>query len=140
MRKTGINYKTKQKNIILDFLKSLNGKPMSIQEICENLEKMSMSVGFTTVYRNLERLVKEGKMKKYNIDNGRISYYQYVDEGEIDKNLFFYLKCEICNKLINFKCTKLENIQNHLLKEHNFDINSVKTVFYGKCNECKKGV
>jgi Fur family ferric uptake transcriptional regulator len=35
-------------------------------------------------------------------------------------------------------CEELNEIGEHLLKEHNFKLNSMRTVFYGMCDECIK--
>lgn len=129
-------YKTKQKQIILSFIKSLNDKSVSIHQISRYLEEKGTYVGTSTIYRYLDQLVKAGDVKKYYIGNERTAYFRYIGEDKKNDGQVFYLKCEICNSLVNFKCSRLQNIQEHLLEEHDFNINYINTVFYGKCSKC----
>ena len=49
---------------------------------------------------------------------------------------FLQYKCEKCGKLIHLHCDELEEIQTHILKEHRFKMDPMRTVFYGLCENC----
>lgn len=53
---------------LLELMKSQAGRHLTVHEICGLLEEKGASVGMTTVYRNLEKLVDQGIIAKYTID------------------------------------------------------------------------
>lgn len=129
-------YKTKQKEIILDYLKSNEDSHVTIDEVFNYLSEQGNKVGRTTVYRHMEKLADDGVLRKYYIEEGIGSCYQYIGERE-DCHQHFHLKCTECKELIHLKCSYLEDLNNHILKDHNFKINNTKTVFYGICENCR---
>ena len=50
-------YKTKQMTEILTFLKSVQGRHVTVNEICDFFREKGISVGTTTIYRHLEKMV-----------------------------------------------------------------------------------
>ena len=76
-------YKTKQMTEILTFLKSVQGRHVTVNEICDLFREKGISVGTTTIYRHLERMVKEGLAAKYVIDGSSSACFEYIgDHGE----------------------------------------------------------
>lgn len=130
------NYNTKQKEEILSYLKSLNGNHVTVQQVVDHFEKVNNPIGMTTIYRYLEKLEKIGIVKRYIIDGVSGACFQYAGDKNQQCNQHFHFKCESCGQLIHFECKELEGLQTHLLGNHGFDINSLKTVFYGKCDKC----
>lgn len=133
--KKSISYKTKQKESILLYIKSLNGKHVTINQITDHFLNNDMKIGMTTVYRYLDKLVNDGVVRKYIMDGVSGACYQYVGEEDQLKE-HFHFKCDECGGLIHFECDELESIQEHLLKKHGFNLNSFKTMLYGKCDKC----
>lgn len=129
-------YKTKQKNEIIDYLKSNTNVRLTVNDISEHFKQNNISVGIATIYRHLEQLVLDGTVKKYYVDGFSGAYFEYVGNKCDNIEQCFYLKCENCGKLVPFHCHELENLKQHFLKDHGFIINSPKTVFYGVCNDC----
>ncbi len=136
MRTLG-GYKTKQREQIEDCLKTLEGKHFTADELFEVLEKSGMGVGRTTVYRTLERLEGEGKIRKYSAESGQKACYQYLKDGECCHE-HFHLKCESCGKLIHVECESINDLCHHMKQDHKFAVNRLKTVLYGVCEECQK--
>jgi Fur family ferric uptake transcriptional regulator len=137
MAKRPANYHTRQGQYILDYMKSLAGGHVTISQIVRHFEDTEDAIGQTTVYRHLERLVDEGKIRKYILGDGKSACYQYIDEVKCREH--FHLKCEICGALFHADCDFLDKIEKHLLRSHNFQINLLKTVFYGTCKNCLAG-
>ena len=50
-------YQTKQMAELLAFLKSVPGSHITVNDICDHFKKEGITVGMTTVYRHLERMV-----------------------------------------------------------------------------------
>jgi Fur family ferric uptake transcriptional regulator len=132
------NYRTRQGQCILDYMKSLKGGHVTINDIVRHFEDAEELIGQTTVYRHLEKLAAKGKIRKYVLHDGKSACYQYI-ENEKKCREHFHLKCESCGALIHMDCELLDEIEKHLLRRHNFQINMLKTVFYGTCKKCLAG-
>lgn len=130
------SYKTKQRTLILKCLKDNKDRHITAEEIHEYLLRGGESVGMTTIYRNLDKLLKEGQLRRYELAQGQSACFQYVD-GDIDCREHFHLKCEGCGRLIHLDCDDLAKLSQHIEKEHAFYLNSSKTVLYGLCADCK---
>ncbi len=124
-------YNTKQKDIILNFLKKQQ-KELTIKEIYEKLEK---KVGLTTIYRLVDKLVEEKSIAK-NINKDNKTYYQYL--YSCDKENHFYLKCNNCGLIVHIDCDCIKDLFNHISNEHNFMIDKKQIIISGLCKKCNK--
>ena len=132
-------YTTKQMVEILTFLKSVQGSHVTVNEICKYFEAKGIAVGTTTIYRQLEKMVEEGTVAKYIIDGTSSACFEYVGEHEEEKpSSCYHCKCEKCGKLIHLKCSEVEQLRQHMIEHHGFEMNPIRTVFYGICSDCKK--
>ena len=128
-----VEYKTKQREAILQYLIQNKNKHISVDCIVEHLKQQGESVGKTTVYRYLDVLINKNQVRKYFIEEGASACYQYISEDETE---YYHLKCNKCGALLHMDCEGFKNIQKHLLHEHNFELDTSKTVLYGVCKEC----
>lgn len=128
-----MSYKTKQKDLILNYLKENSNKCLTINEIYLYLNKNN-NVGLTTIYRYLKQLQSSGLIKKYM--NNKLEYaYQYFQNTDCQNHI--HLKCNVCNNIIHFDCEEINNLNNHLSEKHDFSIDNSITTIYGICKECK---
>ena len=132
------SYNTKQKKELADYLMSVKGEHVTVNDICEYFKSKGISIGMTTVYRHLERMVDDGLVNKYIIDSNSPACFEYVsEETHQHEHSCFHCKCDKCGKLIHLHCDDLESIKTHLADEHHFYLNPFKTVFYGLCDDCR---
>ncbi len=132
-------YKTKQREEILGYLVSVQGRHITAADVCEYFRSNGSAVGQSTVYRQLESLVDEGLVNKYIIDANTPACFEYVSaDSHVEGEICFHCKCEKCGKLIHMHCEELEGIGDHLYEEHGFKLDPRRTVFYGLCEECQK--
>ena len=61
-------YKTKQMAELISYLKKEEGRHVTVSEISDYFTEKGISVGTTTIYRNLEKMVEEGIVAKYTVD------------------------------------------------------------------------
>jgi Fur family ferric uptake transcriptional regulator len=108
---------------------------VTAKQIEKHFAKKAVPIGRTTIYRQLERLMESGKLRRYTTDGVSGVCYQYVSDGKDCEN-HFHLKCEDCGELKHTECDMLGKLERHILKEHAFEINALKTVLYGKCTAC----
>ena len=125
-------YKTKQSEIVLSYLKQNSDSHLTANEIAMALS--NQNVGKTTVYRHLEKLCRDGAVRKYILEEGDSACYQYIGDNACHSH--FHLKCLSCNKLLHLECDHLSEIETHINAHHNFKVDSSRTVFYGICEEC----
>ena len=134
-----IKYKTKQRDILIQYLETKKGIHITANDVCEFLKEDGIAIGQATVYRQLENLVNEGVISKYIIDANSPACFEYVGlESHVCAEACFHCKCEKCGKLIHLHCDELLEIEKHLYDEHKFKLNSMRTVFYGVCDECNQ--
>lgn len=132
-----MNYNTRQSQEILSFLQNNKNKHMTAEEVFEGMRTLGSSVGRTTVYRHLERLYKDGKIRKFLTGDKAGSCYQLSDTHEQCQS-HYHLRCNRCGKLIHTECDFLNELAGHVSAEHGFTLDPEKTVIYGICSECKE--
>lgn len=123
-------YKTKQKDDILNLIKAYKREFTAFDVYHDFKEK----VGLTTVYRHLNKLMKEERLKTYQKDN--TSYYLYLDKP-LSKNEY-YLKCVKCQHLEKVDCAFYEELDKHLLEHHFFTALKGRLIIEGICKKCYK--
>lgn len=128
-------YNTKHSKVILAYLASEKEIFLTAAQIEEHLHKEQVVISRPTVYRQLEKLVSDGKIRKYTFDGSTVSCFQYVDPNEDERELY-HLKCEVCDEVLPLKCDEVFHVARHILETHDFQVNDSKTVFYGKCRLC----
>ncbi len=128
-------YQTRAQKEILNLLKTAPGKHFTAAEIKNRLAAENKSIGTATIYRQLERFVEEGSIRKYVLGPGECACYAYSEDQQCTSH--FHCICEVCGKLIHMECSELREIQAHLLERHGFAWNTGKTVFYGICEQCR---
>lgn len=131
-------YNTKQKEKLVDFLINNKDKHTTVQEISAYLSTEGSPLGTATIYRQLDKLVESGVVRKFVIDGKTGACYQYI-ENEHECREHFHLKCISCGKLIHLNCDHLMSINKHIEEHHGFIIDPSQTVFYGRCADCSAG-
>ena len=131
-------YNTKQKNELINYLKQNAARQMSVNEILDAVCGMGKT-GKSTVYRRISAMVKDGTLLRVYGDDAKSVFYQYVGKDtHCDEH--FHLKCTSCGSLIHLDCDELLKIGMHIKREHNFVIDTKKTIFYGLCKACRKDI
>jgi Fur family ferric uptake transcriptional regulator len=131
-------YRTRQGQFILDYMRTLGDSHVTVNQLVRRFageDGAGAGISQTTIYRQLEKLLAQGKIRKYLSGDGESACYQYVEEGRLCQE-HFHLKCEVCGELVHADCDLLDTIDRHLLAEHDFQINALKTVLYGTCKKC----
>lgn len=131
------SYTTKQGELILTLLKSEPGRHFTADDIMKLLSEDGSAVGKATVYRHLDKLIKQGKVRKYIVDGGSSACFEYLDESH-HCNEHYHLKCSSCGQLLHVRCEYLDEIASHVLQHHGFVISPEKTVLYGICEKCRE--
>lgn len=128
-------YRTRQRLQIMECIALNREKHLTADEIREELKKSGVEIGKSTVYRALEKLIAEGRVRKYIAEEGKSACYQYIDEGG-DCVRHFHLKCTRCGRLIHLECDFLKDLERHIFEHHRFTVDNTRTVLYGICGDC----
>ncbi|MFP3152972.1 transcriptional repressor [Lachnospiraceae bacterium ZAX-1] len=131
------NYNTKQGEAILKYIATLGGEHVTIEQIAAHFAEEGNSIGITTIYRHMDKLLSSGRVRKFVFDGVAGACYQYIDVNE-DPLDCFHLKCEDCGELIHLQNDLLGEIENRIWDDYIFKVNTMRTVFYGKCKACLK--
>lgn len=131
-------YHTRQRDMIVTCLKEHREQHVTVDSIMAYLKAQGASVGQTTVYRNLDKLIREGAVMKYAGAEGQAACFQYVDCAE-ECAAHYHLVCVDCGQMIHLQCEYLDEMTAHVLEHHQFSIDRYKTVIYGLCNRCATG-
>ena len=131
-------YSTKHQEELLEYMKSVAGTHVTAGDICMHMRSAGNNIGTATVYRNLEKMVDDGVVNKYIIDEGSSACYEYVGTHDHKEGACYHLKCESCGKLIHLGCEEISTLNEHIRQHHGFTVNPRRTVFYGICGECSK--
>ncbi len=135
--KRNIVYNTRQKENLLAFLIKNKDKHTNVQEISAYLAAEDTPVGTATIYRQLDKLVEQGLVRKYVLDGKTGACYQYIEENDCCHE-HFHLKCIVCGQLMHIDCDHLAGVNEHIFSHHGFTVDSSQTVFYGRCADCVK--
>ncbi|MCL2124752.1 MAG: transcriptional repressor [Oscillospiraceae bacterium] len=131
------NYNTRQRDAILEYITSIKDAHVTAAQIVEYFASENKPIGRTTIYRHLDKLVDDGKLRRYVTDGISGACYQHAADLETC-HVHMHLKCEDCGELQHLDCEALDDIRDHFLAKHSFTVNAMKTVLYGKCANCSK--
>lgn len=121
-------YKTRQRDAILQYFSDKPHIAHTARDVIDALE-----ISDATVFRSLTHLTDEGLLKRFTTPHG--STYQYSGCG----GHHMHLKCKACGTLVHLECSFAEEITRHFAAEHHFVLDKEETVFYGFCEDCRKG-
>ena len=127
-------YMTRQQQAVLKCIESCPGGRATAMDLMQMLRQEGQTVGLSTVYRQLEKLVAQGKVHKRLTEEG--ACYQYCDKT-VHRDCFL-LQCEGCGAIFHMDCSHLGELYGHLLESHGFAINPRRTMFYGLCGKCRE--
>lgn len=132
--KRSTKYHTKQSEAVLAYIMSLKGEHITAGQIVAYFKNQQTPIGVATIYRHLDRLVETGTVHRYMLDGISGACYQYISKEHECHQVHF--KCEECGLILHVECDLMASVPQHVYEEHAFQINPMKTVFYGKCSNC----
>ena len=126
-------YNTKRKRDMLAFLTGNHMKHYTLDELTQAMHEDGIDAGKTTVYRFVEGLAEQGRVRKYQ--NESEYYYQYI-EDDSGCSGHLHLMCRECGALYHVDCALVGELISHIKHDHNFALDARRTVLVGVCGEC----
>lgn len=106
-------------------------RPLSVADILERLFMRGKSFNKTTIYREVETLKKEGRIKEIFFRNDT-ALYELIGEHH------HHLVCISCGDVRDvFLKESLEQEENRLAKKERFTIFDHSLEFFGRCQKCQ---
>lgn len=122
---------TKQKQLILSILKN-SQKPMSINEIYQAANEFVPNIAKSTIYRNIDALIKQDLVDKYYLSDSEL-FYKIKNDTHEHKH---YVICDQCKRMFDLPVCPIHDIQTNMLKE-GFTITDHYIQISGICKECQ---
>ena len=130
-------YNTEQKKLLLDFLEKNHDSAYTIEEISTELKAKGASVGKSTVYRLMTRLVEEKRVKRQINDGSRKAIYRITLDSHCHNHL--HLQCIKCGKVLHLDEKVSDKLLDTVQRLNDFLVSEEDTVLMGKCADCKLG-
>ena len=102
---------------------------LSGQELHRQLIKGNRSMGLTTVYRNLQSLIKLGLIRSRHLPNGEVLY------TPVERDIH-HLTCVQCGETSRLEGCPVKNIHKPKTKNKEFQLLFHTLEFFGLCQDC----
>ena len=130
-------YNTEQKKLLLEFLEKNHDSAYTIEEISNELKAKGASVGKSTVYRLMTKLVEEKRVKRQLASGSRKAVYRIVLNEHCHNHL--HLQCQKCGKVLHLDEKTSDELLSTVKRLKSFAINEDDTVLMGRCATCSVG-
>lgn len=121
---------TVQKEIVLDAVQSMKSH-VSAEQVHEYISNTHPSISKGTVYRNLNILAEEGKIRKIELPNGSDCFdFTLADH--------YHVRCVKCKKVMDVDMDYMPDLLGCIHDSHGIEFLEYDIVFKGICSECKK--
>ena len=100
-------------------------------EIYDAIAKEHPSISRGTVYRNLNRLVEAGQIRRVEIP-GEADRYDHICEEH------YHVQCVVCRRIFDVDMERLPAPETHIKDAHGFSFVGHDLIFKGICPDCQK--
>ena len=104
---------------------------VTADELYEFLKEKHPSIGRGTVYRNLDVLVEEGKVRRVEVPNDPVRY-------DFTLQNHYHVKCVECGAVSDVDMDEVTDLIERIRDTHGMEFLSYDIVFKGVCGNCKK--
>ncbi|MCR5678500.1 MAG: transcriptional repressor [Agathobacter sp.] len=129
-------YKTKSRNLIIDYLKAHADRRFTAHDLTKEFEAQGERVDRSTIYRNLERLSREGTLVRYKENATNATCFQYSEmHGQCHSHI--HAQCEVCGKIYHLKNDIFRSAEKKLHEQYGISLDFGQTVLSAICDSCK---
>ena len=121
---------TGQRRLILEAVLRADDHPTAMQ-VYERVAASMPNVSLTTVYRNLNRLTADGKIRRITIPN---------EPDRFDKTVYdhYHIECEVCGYFVVVKSVPFDSsIPKRIARESGYALRANEIIFRGVCPDCQ---
>ena len=121
---------TKRQEQILNELKKCTDE-LSGQELHRKLHNGERAMGLTTVYRNLQALVKQGLIRSRHLPNGEVLY------APVERDIH-HLTCVSCGETTRLQGCPVKTVDISKKVSNKFELLFHTLEYFGICQNCSK--
>ena len=123
---------TKRQQQLLDELKRCTDE-LSGQELHRQLHNGEKAMGLTTVYRNLQQLVKQGLIRSRHLPNGEVLY------APVERDIH-HLTCVSCGETTQLQGCPVKTMEIPKKASQKFELLFHTLEYFGICQNCSRGL
>lgn len=120
---------TKQRETVYDCLYKLGHA--SADQVHQTINQEHPGFSLATVYRNLNVLADEGRIKRVH-QGAYANYYDATTENH------YHFICNRCQKIEDIDLSYMEDMNKKIKEKHQIEVLEHQIVFHGICKECQK--
>ena len=121
---------TKRQQQLLNELKKCKDE-LSGQELHRQLHNAEKSMGLTTVYRNLQSLVKQGLIRSRHLPNGEVLY------APVERDIH-HLTCVSCGETTRLQGCPVKTVDISKKVSNKFELLFHTLEYFGICQNCSR--
>ena len=121
---------TIQRQLVFHAVMALANHPTAeevYRQVCLQYEGISKG----TVYRNLNSLVEDGKLRRIRVDNA-------ADRFDHTLKRHYHIECTNCHCFQDLDMCYMDEVNDRIAKETGFELESHDIVFHGLCPHCRQ--
>ena len=123
---------SKRQQQLLNELKKCSDE-LSGQELHRQLHQSEKAMGLTTVYRNLQSLVKQGLIRSRHLPNGEVLY------APVERDIH-HLTCVSCGETTQLKGCPVKTMDVPQKNTKKFELLFHTLEYFGLCQNCSNEV
>ena len=123
-----IKRNTIQYSLVYDTVNKLQ-QHATADEIYEEIVKEYPNIGRGTVYRNLDRLSKEGKIRRLEIPGGADRFDHLCHEH-------YHARCVKCGRIFDVDMEYMTDLEKNIRNNNGFEFTGHDIIFKGVCPKC----
>lgn len=128
-----MRYRTEQRLALEEYLSANAAKQFTIGELADTL---SPAIGKSTVYRLIRELQESGRVRRFQLGEGRHTVYQYLPTEACISHL--HLKCVLCGRMMHLDGSVSAFLTKQILASNRFRLDDRLTTLYGRCAACEE--
>lgn len=121
---------TIQKGLIWDAVSEADNHP-NAEQIYDAIVSKHPSISRATVYRNLNMLVSEGRVKRVRVLGGPDHFDRTLGEH-------YHIQCTRCKNVSDVELLEDIVLTSENINTHGYELESYELVFNGICPDCQK--
>ena len=126
-----MQYQTEQRSLLLSYFSRQPDRQMDIDDIQQAVSGISKSA----IYRNLNRMVEEGRVRRFQCEGGRKFLYQFMDAPECHGH--FHLTCSSCGAILHMDEDSSKALLRLVGHCADFHLDITRALLPGRCAACK---
>ncbi|WP_440995633.1 ferric iron uptake transcriptional regulator [Arhodomonas sp. SL1] len=130
LRKAGLKV-TLPRMKILEILENNRDAHLSAEDVYRHLMNAGADIGLATVYRVLTQFEAAGIVERHNFEGNQAVFELY--EGSHHDHMV----CVECGRIQEFVDEVIEERQQRVAAEHDFELTDHSLILYGRCARCR---